>query len=233
MSYFYDDDEGIEIGAQIREILAEHNLGVFSVEQGDYVQRWGGDKKEILFPYEHGLTEYRVRIGRLSTLEEFISEFETDDEEEFKRLGTYGFDENIKYFREGLENIKNKHVEMLDCDVMFSVFCEADITNKEMDKDNELKINLENYCLYLGSTYYNCVTTMFERNIGDHMDAYHDTDNFKMVLEEQCVEVTNKNIEVIGNHSYRIYKDSKFYYTFESEIGSGTYNEIMRKIEEI
>ena len=234
----------IEKGYEVRSLMRSYGIDIDHFRKENYLKDWSEDS-ELLFPFELGLQEYRVSIGRVYTMEMFSEDYGTTDINEYKeywkrlKLKDEFPKEHEKEFFDDKEIAEKEGIKMFSQDVVFSVFVhenESDML-KLAKTDPEKYEDFISYCAGKGYEYFCSILAEFGNRYDsfDYDTAFTDhVEDFKRVLKDQYIEVNNDNIEVIKHYSYRLYKDSKFFYDFKREIrGTGSYESFMKSLHEL
>lgn len=189
----------LELGSKVIDLLHEYDLGILSVEPG----KWLNDQK-LLLPDENNLKEYRVYIGKKQSFDNFIDNYEDENDVEYKKLSSeeqeklreiYDEDDSLMENQYGVENVE------------FSVF----LPNNVRD--------INEAAMSDASTY---LKLLKDSNLTSVIDGSGDNDLFLSYTEEvvnfinlKQIEITNKNLEFVTTINYRLHKDSKVFNAFD------------------
>jgi len=248
MSYDFQYEEYfIEKGIEVRELMREYGIDIHSFEPGTFIKTWshgasvnndGDNDESMMFPFEQGLNEIRLTLGRVYTIENLIDEYNSDNLEEVKNDWPTMTDKNIKDFNDNKEIALKEKTIISNEKATFSVFVEEEGSDIfKISKDPELEEEYFNYCMGKAYNYYSNILMTF--NDLNCFDKYHtaftdEIDDFKTLLINEQVEINNDNLEIANMLSNRLYKDGKFFYELEELIGrckdGYTYNEFIKDL---
>ena len=193
----------LNLGAKVIELLSEYNLGVEAVSQEKVLEKW-----QILLPDENNFVEYRVTINRKQNWEDFIDEYEYENNIKYDKLN----DEEQEKIQVVYDNLPYDESDDYSA---FSVFLPTNIDKSKLqeaamaDASNYLKLlyKSELECVLDGRCSYNSV----------FIDYIEGLKKFTILKN---IGITNNNLELVQTINYRLYKDSKAIYLFEELLGS-------------
>lgn len=243
MHYFEDEEYTIEKGYEVRNLLRSYGLDIHSFKKEKFLLRWSEDTDDMLFPFEGGLTEFRVRLGTVYTLQDMEEWYGTLDLKEYKEDTLRFRNDFTPYeesdFLEKLEIAQNEGtIEDDDCPE-FSIFLEDEDDKSILElkySDPEKYEDFLSYCAGKGYEYYVSILSNFSGGIhGFSSDGpfFDEIDEFKTLLKEQYIEINNDNIEKIKEMSYRLYKDGKVMMDLSGVLKKGSYEGFIRELDEL
>lgn len=212
----------------IQKLWLEYGIVILNITKANFLQ--GSDENGLQLPdrnpfNETSNTEYRITLGRVYSLEAFEDMWSYKTVEE--AVEEYG-EENRADIEEDWNKINN-HAEMShDNDLIFSVFLPSRI-------DLEKKYD---YCVraawLIAGAYIKLLSLsipeVYKNPPMDRNTALLDhTDNFTKFLNTHNIQINNQNLFKVINYSYRLYKDSKFFYELQEELGERKYNELIKR----
>jgi len=200
----------LELGSKVIELLHEYDLGIISVDKGDWIQRY-----DLLLPNEINLKEYRVHIGKKQSFDDFIDTYEDENDVEYKKLSSKK-QEKIRNIYDSEELI----MEDNDDNVEFSVFLPNNIQNI-----NEAAMS--DASTYLKLLIDGDVKSVTNGNCDDHI-FLNDTKEVINFINLKKIEITNKNLDFVPTINYRLYKDSKVFVVFEDLLGKSEKNSFFK-----
>ena len=198
----YSDNKIInyELGSKVLDLLNEYGLGVVGVGPGKWM-----NEQHLLIADEGNFQEYRVHIGKKQEWDDFISDYEIENDIEYKKLS--------KDEQEKIDEIYNKLPYEPDKyeEIEFSVFLPSKTQN------------LGAAAMSDASSYLKLLSDSKLDGIIEGSAEYHiffdDTHEVKNFINGKNITITNKNLEDIKTISHRLYKDSKVFGRFIENIG--------------
>jgi len=203
----------------IRSVLADNNLGVLSVNQGDYTKKNG-----IILPNEVG-TEYRLELGKLLTKEEVEDSYFYTDEE-----GNGKIDTDHEDYIEDSKLIGT--VVEIPYALEYSFFSDY----YPMEVLSNFPTTIEDVGLLSGTMYLknlvHCYPDVTEGRL-DYTTAIRDIEEVKCLLNQFRIKIDNNNIEIIQNIILRLYKDSKFFAELDRHLGSNKLKNMIKDLNRV
>jgi hypothetical protein len=213
---------------EVLEIMAKHRIGILDINEYGYFKgnisnkvNWG------IYPSEVNKHEYRFELGRIITKESvlinwYIDENLTDPDKIKEEVG----EKNHKEFMEDMEKIGE--IEEVDSRLEFSVF-------------SKYKIRLndpyaQSYLLTLGLSYLKDLILNYKAvlmDIFDYHQASSDMYSFKKLLKYKKEIINNNNLEFFPEVEYRLYKDSKFFYSLKKEFFNGDTDDMLHFFKQL
>jgi hypothetical protein len=238
MSYYFEDEDWvIEKGCEVKCLLRAYGLDVFKIHKEKFLLRWSDPESNMLLHFEEGRIEYRVEIGYVYDRAELERNWGVESEEEDFPSKYEISHHHVEEFLEDVEKAKLEPVLEDNSPAFFSVFLEDDLDLEYIEEeDKETYENLVCYCLGKAYEYYFGNLAHFKYvNFSNNMEAYDRyLPEFKQFLHDNHIEITNDNLEAVGNYSYRLYKDGKFFYIFEEQFREKwLYNRFMHDFKEL
>jgi len=197
----------MELAKNVHDYLLSQNIDI-EVGRGHFLTDKNG-KEYMTFLEEKDLYEYRVKL----LFRQDIDDFEYDYKEE------NDIDDNKVLKGEEREKMlvayENSPFIDIDEGMEFSVFLPSQVGTAEVDlKLYAISDAMEYFHIYYNSFYYN-----------DNMDSLSHVDDsivnnvegYKKYINQRGFKISNQNIEIVPEISYRIYKDSKFFANFLGE----------------
>lgn len=203
----------------IRSVLVDNNLGVLSVNQGDYTK-----KNEIILPNEVG-TEYRLQLGKLLTKEDVEDDYAYTDEE-----GNQKVDTDDEEFIEDSKLIGT--VVEIPYALEYSFFSDY----YPIEILSNFPTTIEDVGLLSGAMYLkNLVHCYPDVTAGrlDYTTAIRDMEEVKCLLNQFRIKINNNNIEIIRNIVYRLYKDSKFFTELDRHLGTNKLKNMVKDLNRV
>lgn len=194
-------DINYELGSKVIDLLAEYGLGVVSVTPGDWLKRY-----QILLPDEQNIKEYRVQIGKKQGWDDFLSDYEIENDiEDYNKLS-----------QKKKEKINSIYDELpyefgVNDEIEFSVF----LPNNVNDVNKAAMSDASTYLKLLSESGLNDIM----RGVAEYHVLFDEPDGFKNFINNKRISITNKNLEYVIDISTRLYKDSKVFNAFEDNIG--------------
>lgn len=188
----------LKLGYKVIELLNSYGLGINSVEPGEWIK-----SRSYLLPDEVDLREYRVDIGKRQEWDDFIEEYDYDNEVKYDDTSEEE-QEKIK------EEYNNLPYDIHRDNIEFSVFLPSDVVETEAAAmaDASIYLKILSKCNLAGGNYEYHV---FE----------NEPESFVKFLDLKKIRITNSNLITVPKISYRIYSDNKAIAMFEELLGSG------------
>lgn len=189
-----------DLGSKVINLLAEYGLGVVNVSPGDWLEKY-----KLLLPDETNLKEYRVQIGKKQDWDDFISDYEIENDIEYEKVS--------KKVKEKIHQIYNElpYEFGSNDEIEFSVFLPNNIVNIEAAAMSDAST----YLKLLSDSGLNDIM----RGVAEYHVLFDEPDGFKNFINGKKISITNKNLEYVIDISTRLYKDSKVFTAFEDNIG--------------
>ena len=189
-----------ELGNKVIELLNEYGLGIVGVGPGKWLEQ-----QKLILQDETNFKEYRVNIGKKQDWDDFIEEYESDNDvvyDELDEVGQEKIDEiynNLPYDKVGYDYIE------------FSVFLPTNVTDVNAaamsDASTYLKLLVDSgFKLYGGGL--------------DEYDVFYNEPIYtKNFVNGKKITINNSNLEELVTVSYRLYKDGKVFDSFKEFLG--------------
>jgi hypothetical protein len=207
-------------GQAFLKLLDSFNLGIIKVVREDYLK---SDKSisSSTFPIEYKCIEYRVYLGKIDDPKELMESYGYDSLEDLKN------EKNIKDkkdFKKEYKNIIDRIPKESNQKLQFSVFFNKVLSQKYLKSEF-----CDEECCEQAFYYFRLLMGSFPDiyknplNIDTYDALTCEIDNFKNLLKNSDVEITTDTLELAKNLAYRLYKDTKFFYELEEELGEKNY----------
>lgn len=186
------------------------------------------------FPGEVGSLEVRISLGEIRDKEWLKDWYGYDSLKTYNsNLDNYSQDKNsLEDFKEDLKKVENEIPFIVDEQLEFSIFKRIENTNLNIKNDIIISLAYESAFYYMNFLVGTMPQT-YNKSL-EYLSSYTEyIDEFKEVLEQSGVSINNTNIELIQSLSYRLYKDSKFFYELKEHLGKGTYESFIEDFEYI
>lgn len=135
---------------------------------------------------------------------QFYKEIDDWDDEQFRE-------------DEGLTE-DDRYRELDSCE--FSVFLPV----KQKDLENMGVVEASNYLKMLDDT----IKEVYTMNIGEYYDALTNyRSNFKKFINFNNIKINNDNFDIVVDLSHRLYRDGKFFFNLQGELGERTYEKFI------
>lgn len=218
-------------GLITRKLFRKYGLDVLNFNARNYLV------PDNLFPNERDHFEVRVVLGRLCDMDWFKSQYDCTTAKQYIEM--YKSEPDVDFIKDLDRAKKKKHV--MDTDgrsLEFSVFTKK-FDGEDDDTGMMLSISSKDDILYAFEQAYcymkflmDTMPKIYKKALStEYMSAFLDeTNEFKAVLEQTGVKITNSNIEYIPDLSYRLYRDSKFFYELSEQLGD-KYDEFIEEFE--
>lgn len=191
-----------------RELFRKYGLDVHSFEVRSFLS------PNYLFPQEEKFKEVRVHLGAICDEDWLRDQYEVITVEEYKNRFSH---EHLKDFKKDLKKAEEKNIREISESLTFSVFIKKeDFNHLSIKKEEDILFVYESAFYYMQFLKY--VPKVYEAIYDDDVFP-SDIESFVEILNCQGIEVTNDNLEVIPKVSYRLYKDSKFFYELSEFLG--------------
>lgn len=239
-------------GEIIRKLFRKYGLDIHEIYELTFLSPTN------LLPNEIGCKEIRVSLGKIITKDYLMDYYEHDNLESYDkeyhnlRMSDHKKrSESIKDLKDrkkwlksavlSSENVRNDFIKKIsllgktyesEYIWTFSIFLRDENRHLSLQKESDVLEIYESVYWYLSFLNICCEDVYKCTNKCEDIFKY-DIDNFKSILEELDLHITNKNLERIQQISYRLYKDSKFFYELKEHLGKGTYEQFIRDFEYI
>lgn len=191
-----------------RELFRKYGLDVHSFEVRSFLS------PNYLFPQEEKFKEVRVHLGAICDKDWLRDQYDVITVEEYKNRFSH---EHLKDFKKDLKKAEEKNIREISESLTFSVFIKKeDFNHLSIKKEEDILFVYESAFYYM--QFLNYVPKVYEAIYDDDVFP-SDIESFVEILNCQGIEVTNDNLEVIPKVSYRLYKDSKFFYELSEFLG--------------
>ena len=203
----------LNLGQKVIELFAEYGIGIITVNRMNFLEKW-----KLVLPDEKNFVEHRVHIKRKQSWNDFIDEYEYDNNVKYDHLN--------EEEQEKIQNIYNElPYDVDDPYIEFSVFLprnidESTINQSAMsDASNYLKIlvqsNIQSVLNGHSSYWYDILSD--------------DTDGVKKFLIFKKIKINNNNIDDIITAGDRLHKDAKAIYQFEEVLGDNDSKDLFKE----
>jgi len=188
-----------ELGSKVIDLLEEYNIGIITIGPGKWLH---GQK--LLLPDERNFQEYRVQLGKKQDWDDFLNDYENDNEVDYNKL-------NEKE-KEKINNVYNElpYEEYHNASIEFSIFLPNNIT----DINEAAMSDASTYLKLLNDSGFNLFSDFNEYDV-----FYYETIPTKNFINGKNIVITNNNLESINTISYRLHKDGKIFSLFEEFVG--------------
>jgi hypothetical protein len=188
----------LSVGQRVIDFFEANDLFI-SVGTGEWIK-----KQDLLLPDEKDFKEYRVNIGTKQSFQDWI-EWEYGDKPEDKT------DEELE------KEYDNVEIDYEDSKPEWSVFLPVSIKGE---------FEIKKAAMADSSIYLKIITDAFPDISRNYIDSrrgalYDDPKGFKKFINNKNVKITNQNIEMVTTIDTRLWKDSKVFGCFRSEIFDG------------
>ncbi len=214
------------VGVKLKKIAQSYQLDILSFEPGNCL------RDDWQLPFEMGLEEYRITLGKIYSLEDLENECEATSIEDF--IKRWGKDHPVgsRYHAEFLEGVaKLGTIQSVDRDykLEFSVFL-PEMDSYKRTKNHDLIILA---IWQLAAHYFiilrNSVDDTFDGKMLEYYSAIHH-EKFGAFLELSQVQISNRNVSRVADYAYRLYKDSKFFYELKGHLGDSEYHNLIEDL---
>ncbi len=181
------------LGEKVIKLLAEYRLYP-SITPGNWLKKW-----DAILESEKIFKEFRIDLGTKQSFEDWLDYEYTGVE--YDDLS----DEEQLNFENEYDNVE------ADFDnVEFSVFLPLGV------KDVESAMCDASRYLYILSK---SLPEVYNSSLDYSGTLNENPDGFKRFLKSKDLTITNSNVEDVPKIEYRLYKDNKFFYHLEDQIG--------------
>ena len=191
------------VGNKVIELLTKYGLGITGVGPGEWLK-----KSNLLLADEINIKEYRVNIGKKQDWDDFIEDYENENDVEYDKLSEEEQEKiddiyaNLPYDdvpRHGREEIE------------FSVFLPNNVKNINSAAMSDASTYLK---LLIDSGF-----ELYSRDLDDSAVFHHEPISTKNFINGKKITINNNNLEDIVPISYRLYKDGKVFDAFREFLG--------------
>jgi hypothetical protein len=190
----------LQIGAKVIDLLLKYGLGIVDVGPAKWMYDQG-----LLLPDEENLQEYRVQLGTKQDWDEFLEDYEQENDITYDDLSE---DEqeiiDDIYYELPFEVDRHDEIE-------FSVF----LPNGTQDLKKAAMSDASNYLKLLKNSELDSIL----KGHCEYQIFFDYPIEVKNFINGKKIKVTNKNLEIVKTVSYRLYKDSKVFTVIEDNIG--------------
>lgn len=197
-----------ELGDKVIELLTEHGLGITNVSPGEWLK-----KQNLLLADEINIKEYRVNIGKKQDWDDFIEDYENDNDIEYDKLS----EEEQEKIDDIYSNLPydGGSTHGRD-DIEFSVFLPNNVKNINSAAMSDASMYLK---LLIDSGF-----ELYSSDFDEYDVFYHEPIPTKNFINGKKITINNNNLEDLVSISYRIYKDGKVFDAFKEFLGDDKYN---------
>jgi hypothetical protein len=187
-----------ELGNKVIELLNEYGLGIIAVGPGKWLE-----KNKLILSDETNLKEYRVNIGKKQDWDDFIEEYNDENDIEYDDLD----EEQQEKVQEIYNNLPYKGQGYGDDDyIEFSVF----LPNNVKDVESAAMSDASTYLKLLVDSGFE----LYGGGLDEYDVFYHEPIPTKNFINGKKITINNNNLEDIVSISYRLYKDGKVFDSF-------------------
>lgn len=189
----------------IKNIFKEVNLEILDIMPKTYLSPFN----TLPFEEKKGLIEYRVELGKRLD-EEWLMERHEIDEPTVKAYKEKWSESGVKDFIKDKERL-GEIVPIDNNYQLFSVFLPKTSNLKSTIFHDKVWDCAANYMNILSNSY----TKVFidgRLNLEGNNALHIDSEEFIKYLDEVDITINNKNLPIVSNIEYRLYRDNKFFY---------------------
>lgn len=193
----------LNLGSKVIDLFAEYGIGITHLNKKNWLESY-----HLLLPEENNFEEYRVTINKKQYWEDFIYEYEYDNDIKYDELN----DEE----KEKIQVIYDElPYDAGDPEIEFSVFLPTNIDKSRLY--DAAMADASNYLKVLSESELSSVL----EGISDARNILADEiEGIKKFTILKNIKITNENLEDLLKVGYRLYKDSKAIYLFDELLGS-------------
>jgi len=236
-----------------RKLFRKYDLDVHEIEERTFLS------PHYVLPCETDCKEVRITLGKLCTLDwvnewyghNNVGDYDKEHNEkksEIEKTAKEAYPKDTKKRKawltptlKALNDSRQDFLKHLDLAQRgktyeseygwtFSIFLRDEDKHLSLNSEEDILLIYESAYYYMIFLHNHCKKA-YEEHCEDIFKD--DLDIFKDVLEGLDLQINNDNLEKISEISYRIYKDSKFFYELKDHLGNGSYDQFIRDFEYI
>lgn len=195
------------LGNKVIKLLTEYGLGIVNVTPGGWLK-----KQELLLADETNIKEYRVTIGKKQDWNDFIEDYESENDVEYDKLNK----KEQKKINDIYDDLPyGKGTSYGPDEIEFSVFLPNNVKNINSAAMSDASTYLK---LLIDSGF-----KLYSRDFDEYAVFHHEPISTKNFINGKKITINNDNLEDLVPISYRLYKDGKVFDAFRDFLGDSEY----------